>query len=122
MKSLDDEIRRLFDEQYVAKVLDPLQAINRHLEEQKKQMSHREYLKLDYDSYVREVAKLKEKGSSQPHKLQEKEAAMEKAKQVLDDATYKLYQDFDLVESKRFSVIAPQINKVCFETRALLSF
>lgn len=113
MKGLDDEIRRLFDEQYVAKILDPLQNINRHLEEQTKQMSHREYLKLDYDSYVREVAKLKEKGdSSNHHKLEEKEAQKEKAKQTLDDATQKLYNDFDLVESKRFSVITPQLNKV----------
>lgn len=74
MQALDEELRRVMDEQVVTQVLEPIEAKLAKFKELKKSMQTREQHRLDYDAYNRNVRSLKEKPSSNPRKLHEKEA------------------------------------------------
>lgn len=112
MHKVDEETRKIMDDRIVEEVMEPLQGKLAQFDELRGLMKQREAYKVDYDAYLRNVRRLKEKASSNARKLGEKERKLAAAKKLLEDATAECFYRFDTFEDRRTIMVLNEFRTI----------
>lgn len=107
---IDTELRQELDEVMTEAVIAPIDAVVDVMNEVRVDMHGREYLKLDFDAHHRKVASLKAKGTTDPAELRKLDSKLAQDREGLAATTKALYDAFDDMERKRWSVITSELN------------
>lgn len=112
LRSFDAGLRPKFDSAVVKEVVEPLQRLLAGIADMKKGMRERELVKLDYDAHYRRAKDLKEKGTGgDPAALLEREQRMQQTQHTLQKLTEALFRQWDDLEAKRHSMVAPSLRR-----------